>query len=48
MRKQFGDLIGPLCRQSREDVFQICVWVVPIDLSGTHQTHDGSGWLTSA
>ncbi len=48
MREQFGDVGRFVGRQSREDVFQIGVRIVPIELGRLDQAHDGSRTLTGA
>jgi len=48
MREQFGDVGRLVGRQSREDVFQIGVGIVPVELGRLDQAHDGSRALTGA
>nr|CUV15818.1 protein of unknown function [Ralstonia solanacearum] len=48
MRKQFGDVGRFVGRQSREDVFQVGVRVMPVELGRLDQAHNGSRALTGA
>ncbi len=48
MREQFGDVGRFVGRQSREDVFQIGVRIVPVELGRLDQAHNGSRALTGA
>jgi hypothetical protein len=41
-----GNVIGPVCRQTREDVLEIRVLIVAIELRGTGQADDRSATLS--
>ena len=45
---QLVDTAGRLRGQPLEDVFQVCVRLVPIQARRVHQAHDGCGSLAGA
>jgi len=45
MRQQCRDVAGLVGRQSREDVLQIDMRVVPVELCRGYQAHDGGSAL---
>jgi hypothetical protein len=46
MWQQLGDVAGFVCRQTREDVFEVRVRVVSVELRKADQTRDRGGTLT--
>lgn len=46
MRQQFLETTGGLSRQAFEYVLEVAVRIVPIELRGLDQAHDGGGALT--
>ena len=48
MRKQVSNTARRLCRQSREDVLQVGMWVVTVQLRRLHQTHHRRSALPTA
>ncbi len=40
MRQQLGDVTCTLCWQSSHSVFQVSIWIMPVEPRRLDQTHD--------